>query len=185
MRRSPGIKWDRNSNVSADTAPACAAVKKWTDALNEEVHAVAVQVNRVKQWDALVCASAVKVSRVRQQCSMLAEGQRHLLEVLADIESQQKALEEMLSKLQDVTPLDVDPPTTLDQRHQLLEQAVALNARIAKMTDAVEGMQREISEASRVANRNVVSLMLQNRAALQTTAGMLQDLQADLDVLPQ
>ena len=178
MGRSPGIKWDRNSNVSADTAPACAAVKKWTDALNEEVHAVAVQVNRVKQWDALVCASAVKVSRVRQQCSMLAEGQRHLLEVLADIESQQKALEEMLSKLQDVTPLDVDPPTTL-------EQAVALNARIAKMTDAVEGMQREISEASRVANRNVVSLMLQNRAALQTTAGMLQDLQADLDVLPQ
>lgn len=185
MGRSPGVVWDKNSNISFDTTPACAAVKRWTEALDEEVRAVAEQVDRVKQWDALVCASATKVSYVKQQSSLLAEGQKRLLVVLDEIESEQRVLEGMLAELQDMVPRDVDPPSTPDQRQQLLDQAVALNARIAEMTTAVEGMQRELNEASRVTNRNVVSLMLQNRAALKTTAGMLQDLQADVDLLPQ
>ena len=185
MGRSPGVVWDKNTNVSFDTNPACAAVKKWTEALDEEVRAVAEQVSRVKQWDALVCASAVKVAHVKQQCNMLAEGQKHLLEVLDEIESQQKVLEGTLAELQDTVPHDVDPPSTPKQRQQLLDQAVALNRQIAEMTSAVEGMQREISEASRVTNRNVVALMLQNRSALRMTAAMLQDLQSDVDMLPQ
>lgn len=185
MGRSPGVVWDKNSNVSFSETPAGAAMKKWTEALDEEVRAVAEQVTRVKQWDALVCASAAKVSYVKQQCTMLAEGQKHLLVVLDEIESEQRELEGMLEELQGMVPRDVPPPSTPDQRQQLLDQAVALNKRIAEMTSAVEGMQREISEASRVTNRNLVSLLLQNRAALKTTAGMLQDLQADVDMLPQ
>ena len=122
---------------------------------------------------------------VRDQCEALAAGQKHLIDMLGEIETEQNKLEQQLSELQKSVKSDKERRPNREQQRCAIERATELNNRIAVMTKAADGLQQDLHRASNMYDRNLAGLLLQNRTTLQTTTEMLNDLQSRVDSLPK
>jgi len=186
MGKTDGIVW--RSNGSGDPESLGTTMNRWSEMLDREVQAVADEILRVHQWDALILNSFVNVEFLKQQCEALSSGQKHLLEVLEGIARDQNHLEEMIADLRSNVSRGSatrEQRNAQQQHKDALERATELNRKIAAMTKAADSLRQEIHRASSMNTQNLAALLLQNRTTLQTTNGMLQNLQNRVDSLPK